>query len=145
MEAFCVCYKSGRLILPKVKESKTIVTVTELLLPCLFQSSVVLGRRISVVLCAHPVTLVSTALTRWQIGSSIAGHATVPSQLLVKDPRHPVTATSVSVILPCLILLCNPVHSIWSVLPDLSLQLPHLWDRIYLVLCRLLKARSSSV
>ena len=128
-------------MLPKLKESQTIVTVTELLLPCLFQSSVVLGRRISVVLRAHPVTLVSTALTRWQIGSSIARHATVASQLLAKDPHHPATATSVSVILPCLILLCNPVHSIWSVLPELSLQLPHLWYRIYLVLCLLLKAR----
>ena len=118
-------------MLPKVKESKTIVTVTELLLPCLFQSSVVLGRRISVVLRAHPVTLVSTALTRWQIGSSIARHATVPSQLLAKDPRHPATATSVSVILPCLILLCNPVHSIWAVLPETSLQLPHLCQQVF--------------
>ena len=133
-------------MLPKLKESKTIVKIiTELLLPCLFQLSVVLGWRISVVLRAHPVTLVSTVLTPWQIGSPIARHATVLSLLLAKDPRHPATATSVSVILPCLILLCNPVQSIWSVLPELSLQLPHLWDRIYLVLCRLLKARPNNV
>ena len=118
-------------MLPKQERSQTIVTVTELLLPCFFQSSVVLGRRISVVLRAHPVTLVSTALTRWQIGSSIARHATVASQLLAKDPRHPATATSVSVILLCLILLCNRVHSIWAVLPEMSLQLPHLCQQVF--------------